>query len=153
VLAGIATAGVVALIALTRPDWLPLGPAAIPPQVATPPEPLPIPSPSEAALARARTLYADGRLRDALNLLDTIRPSDSLRRDADELRAAIQRRLLEAAKLPMPPAPGAEAARPATKPSSSTIQPIQPGEPGKVGEHGEPGKPGKPGEPGEPGKQ
>jgi hypothetical protein len=127
VLAGIATAGVVAWIALTRPDWLPLGPAAVPPQVAVPPEPLPIPSPSETALARARTLYADGRLRDALNVLDTIRMSDSLRHDADELRATIQRRLLEAAQLPIPPSAGGEAARPsqATKSTSSPVQAVQ----------------------------
>jgi hypothetical protein len=121
VLAGIATAGVVAWIALTRPDWLPLGPATVAPRVAAPEEPLPIPSPSEAAVSRARSLYDDGRLRDALNVLDAVGDSDPLRREADELRAAIQRRLLEAARLPAVPASAvAEPVRPhqAAKPAS-----------------------------------
>ena len=54
VLAGLATAGVVAWIALTRPDWIPLAPAAVAPPTAVAEEPLPIPSPSEAWVARAR---------------------------------------------------------------------------------------------------
>ena len=100
VLAGLATAGVVAWIALTRPDWLPLAPAAVAPRTAVAEEPLPIPSPSEAWVARARGLYEDGRLRDALGALDAVGESDPMRREADELRAAIQRKLLEAARLP-----------------------------------------------------
>ena len=121
VLAGLATAGVVAWIALTRPDWLPLAPAAIAPRTAVAEEPLPIPSPSEAWVARARGLYDDGRLRDALGVLDAVGESDPARREADELRAAIQRKLLEAARLP--PAPGAAA--PAPRPP----QPPKPGPP------------------------
>ena len=96
VLAGLATAGVIAWIALTRPDWLPLHPAAIVPRTAVAEEPLPIPSPSEAWVSRARGLYDDGRLRDALGILDAVGEADPLRREADELRAAIQRRLLDA---------------------------------------------------------
>ena len=98
-LAGLATAGVVAWIALTRPDWLPLNPAAIAPRTAVAEEPLPIPSPSEAWVSRARALYDDGRLRDALSVLDAVSDSDSLKGEADELRADIQRRLLEAARV------------------------------------------------------
>ena len=100
VLAGLATAGVVAWVALTRPDWLPLAPAAVAPRTAVAEEPLPIPSPSEAWVARARGLYEDGRLRDALGVLEAVGESDPMRRQADELRAAIQRTLLEAAQLP-----------------------------------------------------
>lgn len=126
VLAGIATAGVVAWIALTRPDWLPVGPAAITPRAAAPEEPLPVPSPSEAAVSRAKSLSEDGRLRDALNVLDTVGESDSLRREADELRASIQRRLLEAARLPTVSSPTApdpvRAPQPVKPPSSLPIQ-------------------------------
>jgi hypothetical protein len=120
VLAGLATAGVLAWIALTRPDWLPLGPVAIAPRTAVAEEPLPIPSPSEAWVSRARGLYDDGRLRDALGVLDAVGESDPLRREADELRAAIQRKLLESARLPAGPAPGGGAALP---------QPPKPGPP------------------------
>jgi hypothetical protein len=107
VLAGLATAGVVAWIALTRPDWLPLNPTAIVPRTAVAEEPLPIPSSSEAWVSRARVLYEDGRLRDALSVLDAVSDSDSLKGEADELRANIQRRLLEAARVPPAPSPDA----------------------------------------------
>jgi hypothetical protein len=125
VLAGLATAGVLAWIALTRPDWLPLGPAAIAPRTAVAEEPLPIPSPSEAWVSRARGLYDDGRLRDALGVLDAVGEWDPVRRDADELRAAIQRKLLEAARLPAAstPVPGGAAAVPRSP------QPPKPGPP------------------------
>jgi tetratricopeptide (TPR) repeat protein len=126
VLAGLATAGVVAWIALTRPDWLPLGPAAIAPRTAVAEEPLPIPSPSEAWVARARGLYDDGRLRDALGVLDAVGESDPGRREADELRAAIQRKLLEAARLP-PSSPPAGA--------SAVPRPPQPPKPGPSSLH------------------
>ena len=125
VLAGLATAGVVAWIALTRPDWLPLGPAAIAPRTAVAEEPLPIPSPSEAWVSRARGLYDDGRLRDALGVLDAVSESDPVRREADDLRAAIQRRLLEAARLPADPAPGGAAAVP-RPPQPATPRPPSP---------------------------
>jgi hypothetical protein len=123
VLAGLATAGVVAWIALTRPDWLPLGPAAVAPRTAVAEEPLPIPSPSEAWVSRARGLYDDGRLRDALGILDAVGESDPLRSEADELRAAIQRQLLEAARLPRMPSPGAASTVPRAP------QPPKPGPP------------------------
>jgi tetratricopeptide (TPR) repeat protein len=73
-------------------------------------EPLPVPSASDVALARASTWYRSGRLRDALTALDAIRPGDPLRPRADELRATIQQKLLEAARATRPVAP-AEPAR------------------------------------------
>jgi tetratricopeptide (TPR) repeat protein len=95
VLTGLAVAGVVAWIALTRPDWLPMNSATVAPPAAQADEPLPVPTASEIWLSRARTLYEDGRLRDALGALDGIGHSDPRRADADELRAAIQRKLLD----------------------------------------------------------
>ncbi len=100
VLAGLATAGVVAWVALNRPGWIPLAPAAVAPRTVVAEEPLPIPSPSEARVTRARGLYEDGRLRDALGVLDAVGESDPMRRESDDLRAVIQRTLLEAARLP-----------------------------------------------------
>ena len=62
-------------------------------------EPLPIVRTSETALSRARTLYAGGRLRDALRALDRVNIADPFRGEADRLRADIQRDLLAAAGL------------------------------------------------------
>ena len=117
VLAGLATAGVIAWIALTRPGWLPLRDIEVAPRVTVVEDPLPLPLPSEAWIARARGLHDDGRLRDALAVLDSISDSDPSRKDADELRAVIQRRLLEGSRLNSPPAaaaavPAARAPRP-----------------------------------------
>jgi hypothetical protein len=61
-------------------------------------EPLPVPSPAEVSLARARTFYSKGRVRDALAALDAIRPGDPLRSQADDLRITIQRQLLATAR-------------------------------------------------------
>ena len=60
-------------------------------------EPLPAVRASETVLARARTLHADGRLRDALRTLDRISIANPFRAEADRLRAAIQRDLFAAA--------------------------------------------------------
>ncbi|HET7221540.1 MAG TPA: hypothetical protein VFJ02_25970 [Vicinamibacterales bacterium] len=98
VLAGLAAAGLVAWIALTRPGWFPARPSSAAPGTAPAFEPVPIPAPSELSLARARNLYENGRLRDAMAALASIGHSDPLKADADELRAAIQRRLLESAR-------------------------------------------------------
>src|SRR5262249_1220504 len=73
----------------------PLPPA---PDVRSVPEGLPVPSASDVALARATAWYKSGRLRDALSVLDAIRPGDPLRPQADDLRATIQQKLLEAAR-------------------------------------------------------
>src|SRR5688500_949632 len=60
-------------------------------------EPLPVVRASETLLVRARELYAGGRLRDALRLLDRVSMADPLRAEADGLRADVQRDLLAAA--------------------------------------------------------
>jgi len=57
-------------------------------------EPLLVPRSSETALDRARSLFAAGRLYDALRAIELVRPTDPLRGDADKLKAAIQRELL-----------------------------------------------------------
>jgi hypothetical protein len=98
VLAGLAAAGIVAWFALTRPDWFPIGAARTSPGSAQTFEPVPVPTSSELGLSRARNLYENGRLRDAMSALASIDPSDPLRPEADELRAAIQRRLLESVR-------------------------------------------------------
>jgi hypothetical protein len=59
-------------------------------------EPLPIVRPSETALERARTLYENGHLRDALRLLNGIDMADPMRPEADRLLADVQRELLVA---------------------------------------------------------
>ena len=118
VLTGMALAGVVAWIALNRPEWLPLGSAAVVPPIAQVDEPLPVPASSEVWLSRARTLYEDGRLRDALAALEAVGQSDPRRADADELRAAIQRTLLDAARVSLPPA-----APPPTGGAQSRVKP------------------------------
>jgi len=100
VLAGLAAAGVVAWIALTRPGWLPVRASSGSPGASQIFEPVPVPAPSELSLSRARNLYENGRLRDAMGALASIGQSDPLKEDADELRAAIQRRLLESARAP-----------------------------------------------------
>jgi tetratricopeptide (TPR) repeat protein len=58
---------------------------------------LPLPRRAEKALARAQTLASAGRLHDALAALDTVRPTDPERPDADKLRTSIQHQLLSLA--------------------------------------------------------
>ena len=65
-------------------------------------EPLPVVRASEVILDRARTLHADGRLRDALRTLDAIRMADPVRLEADQLRADIQRDMFVAAGISGP---------------------------------------------------
>jgi hypothetical protein len=96
----LAAAGVVAWIALARPAWLPVTATQSAPDTVQVSEPLPVPSPSDIWMSRARRLYEDGRLRDALRALAPIGVSDERRQEADELKAAIQQRLLEASRLP-----------------------------------------------------
>jgi hypothetical protein len=71
-------------------------------------EPLIVPRSSETALDRARSLFASGRLYDALRAVDLVRPTDPLRGDADKLKAEIQRQLLDYQTSPG----GAELTRP-----------------------------------------
>jgi Tfp pilus assembly protein PilF len=72
------------------------------PTIEPKPEPLPLPSASEMSLARATDRYKNGFLHDALAALEAIRPGDPLRPRADELRATIQQKLLEAARASEP---------------------------------------------------
>jgi hypothetical protein len=70
-------------------------PAAAPERA--PLEPLTVVRSSEIVLARARSLYSDGHLRDALRTLQRIDSADPIRPEADRLRADVQKALLEAA--------------------------------------------------------
>ncbi len=99
--AGIVMVSVIAFV-LVAPnglsDWFPSqattgAPAAFMPA----PSPLPVPSPMEAYVAQARSLFAGGKLRDALRSLDRVPVGDALRPDAERLRADIQRELLAVA--------------------------------------------------------
>jgi tetratricopeptide (TPR) repeat protein len=91
---------VAALILWGRATWpdfrLPRAAPAAPP-LATPDALLPAPTLSETAFARARALSARGHFHDALTTLDRIRPTDPEKADADQLRAALQRQLIELA--------------------------------------------------------
>lgn len=79
--------------------WLPVGTHAAPAAVLEADrERLPVPSPADVWLARARTLFEKGRLREALVVLEEIPHGDPLRPPADELRATVQRNLLEVAR-------------------------------------------------------
>jgi tetratricopeptide (TPR) repeat protein len=56
--------------------------------------PLPVLSSTDVALVRARTLYARGRLAEALLALDQVEMQDTRRSEADKLRVEIQQILL-----------------------------------------------------------
>jgi tetratricopeptide (TPR) repeat protein len=79
-------------------DWFPVqATIGAPPQFAPAPAPLPIPAPTEIYLTQARTMFASGKLRDALRALDRVPVGDALRPDAERMRADIQRELLAVA--------------------------------------------------------
>jgi hypothetical protein len=79
-------------------DWFPVQATTSTPVQFTPaPAPLPIPAPTEGYLAQARAMFAGGKLRDALRALDRVPVGDTLRPDAERLRADIQRELLAVA--------------------------------------------------------
>lgn len=61
-------------------------------------EPLPVPSAADVWIARAQAQFDRGHLHEALLALDGIRPGDPLSAQADRLKAAIQSKLLEAAR-------------------------------------------------------
>lgn len=107
VIAGLLVAAAVGVVLWIRGDaWFTWTPPPAATQSVTPAEPLPVPSASEVWMSRGRGLYAKGRLHEALTALESIRPGDPLRTQADACRAAIQRQLLAAAR-------GADAAPPA----------------------------------------
>jgi hypothetical protein len=95
-------------------EWFPVqSTTGAPAAIVTPPAPLPLPSPTEAYVAQARSLFANGKLRDALRALDRVPVADALKAEADSLRADIQRELLAVA--------GAEASS-----ASSIAPPVSP---------------------------
>jgi tetratricopeptide (TPR) repeat protein len=96
-LVSVAAAAVAAFTYWNAIDWRslagwPQGPA--PPVTPTVREMPPLPRRGETALARASVLAAGGHLRDALALLDAVRPTDPQKPAADRLRAEIQRQLI-----------------------------------------------------------
>ena len=97
ILASAAVAAAILLLAQPIASWLGELPVSAPPMTTRPAEPLPIVRGSELRLARARELYENGRLRDALRLLDEVREGDPSRPAADRLKADVQRELLAAA--------------------------------------------------------
>jgi tetratricopeptide (TPR) repeat protein len=99
VLASAAIATAIVLIALPVASWVAELPIAAPQADAVRPEPLPIVRTSELLLARAKTLYEGGKLKDALLMLDRINRTDPLKPEADRLRAIVQRDALAAAGL------------------------------------------------------
>jgi len=95
----VVAAGVYAAVVWDRFDWRSVvglwdRPATSAPTPAAREIAPPMPRRGEIALTRARTLAAGGHLRDALSMLDLIRPTDAQKADADRLRADIQRQLL-----------------------------------------------------------
>lgn len=74
-----------------------VSPLAIMPSPTLSAAPVTVPSHAEVALVRARTLYARGRLAEALQVLDRIEPEQIFRDETDRLRIDIQRLLLAAA--------------------------------------------------------
>ncbi len=98
-------AAAVLLATLSLSSWL--ADVAVPPEAATERtvvEPLPVVRPSEVALSRARTLFAEGHLRDALRSLDRIGFADPWHAEAERVRAEVQRVLIGAGVAG--PAPG-----------------------------------------------
>lgn len=69
-------------------------PIAVPAAAPAPVDPLPVARASDRVLARARTLRDQGRVADALRLLDSVDRADVGRAAADALRAEIQRTAL-----------------------------------------------------------
>jgi len=114
--AAIVVVGAIAFV-LVAPNglaWFPVqATTGAPPALVTVPSPLLLPSPTETYLFRARSLFASGKLRDALRALDHVPVGDALRPDAERLRADIQRELLAVA--------GAEASS-----ASSSAAPVSP---------------------------
>ena len=100
VVLGVAGAAVAIGVLWTRGDqWLPWETAA-PAEAAVRmrEEPLPVPSASDVWLARAQAQFERGHLREALLALEGIRDGDPLGPQVDRLKAAIQAKLLEAAR-------------------------------------------------------
>ena len=100
------------LVASLRSDWNALlDRPAIPAIHPSDDGRLPLPTRGDMAMARARALVASGRLRDAMDALDRVRPTDVQKAEADRLRTEIQRQLIGLAALNAPaPLPDVAAA-------------------------------------------
>jgi hypothetical protein len=100
VVLGLAVAAVAIGILWTRgQQWLPLDPSSTTGSGArVRDEPLPIPSASDLSIARAQAQFDRGHLHEALLALDAIGPGDPLSAEADQLKATIQLKLLEASR-------------------------------------------------------
>jgi tetratricopeptide (TPR) repeat protein len=97
--AGLVTVWLIGRLAFSA--WQPAEPVAPPVLLAS--KAVPVLTSSDVALVRARTLYARGRLADALKALDRVTLTSELRPEADRLRVEIQRLLLAANASPVPP--------------------------------------------------
>lgn len=85
--------------------------AAVPAPLASRDLALPVPRRAELAVTRARALMSGGKLRDALPLLESVRPTDPERAEADRLRGEIQHQLIAIGPLPAPQPVSSEAGR------------------------------------------
>jgi tetratricopeptide (TPR) repeat protein len=94
---GAAAVGLLSVLPDMTAWWFTRVTRPAPPILAPAPEQLPLASATELYIARSRTLFKTGRLRDALRELDRVPTGDSLRPDADRLRGEIQTELLAVA--------------------------------------------------------
>lgn len=99
-------AGAIVLLAQSEIGSQYLRTAPRPPQHGLLSAPVPVPTAAEVALTRAESLFASGRLHEALVALDAVPASDPHRPRADEITAAIQKELLAAARSDTRPAEG-----------------------------------------------
>jgi tetratricopeptide (TPR) repeat protein len=94
VAACVAVVAVIAVAGLAAASWLRELPVEAPSASSAPAETLPLVHESDLAILRARALYADGRFREALDVLEAIGIGNPSRGEADRLRADAQRALL-----------------------------------------------------------
>jgi predicted transcriptional regulator len=99
--AAIVAVGAISFVIVTPngfADWFPVqATTGATVQFAPVPAPLPVPAPTETYLSQARSMFANGKLRDALRALDRVPMGDTLRGEAERLRGEIQRELLAVA--------------------------------------------------------
>jgi tetratricopeptide (TPR) repeat protein len=93
-------------------DWIGAGPVGQDLASAAPAVPLSVLSSSQVAFVRARTLFARGRLAEALRALERVDPRSSTRDQADQLRVDIQQLLLASGEEHAPALRRPEAGRP-----------------------------------------
>ena len=89
-----AVSAAILLAAQPIASWLGELPVTAPVAVTQAPEPLPVVRAADMRLAEARAFYEQGRLHDALRVIDEVPPADPVRPAAEQLKADVQRRLL-----------------------------------------------------------